>query len=187
MADIDNLIAQGPGRRDFAPLGTLFGAWRDGVKARREDEAADARRNLTFTIGPDGRPDYGSAALDLLRGGDTHNAAVLAHMAAAAAAHDLARARFEAGGRRPDPTGDAMARAAQAFAPAASPAVAPSSGSDPDADASAQPDDGGQLPRPTTRAEANAAIAAARDAVAAGAPRDEIVRRLRQIGIDAGP
>ena len=74
MADIDNLIAQGPGRRDFAPLGTLFGAWRDGVKARREDEAAEARRAFEGEVarargGVGGGGGVGGAGGDLGAGG----------------------------------------------------------------------------------------------------------------------
>ena len=90
MADIDDVIAQGPGRRDFSPLADMFAAWRQGAQARREDALADARASLPAVLGADGRPDYGAAALHLLRAGDVHGATALAHVARAMAGRDPA-------------------------------------------------------------------------------------------------
>jgi len=90
MADINDLIAQGAGRRDFSPLGEIFGAWRQGVQARNEDALARARASLPAMLGPDGQLDYGAAALHLLRAGDVHGAAALAHVARATVARSLA-------------------------------------------------------------------------------------------------
>lgn len=95
MTDIDQLIAQGPGRRDFSPLGEMFGAWRQGMQAKREDELAAARRGLGAMVGPDGQPDYGAAALHLLHAGDVNGAIALAHVARATIARNGAQAAPE--------------------------------------------------------------------------------------------
>lgn len=101
-SNIDLLIAQGPGRRDFSPLGDLFKSYREGVtarrddvKAQREDEAIAALKGLDQFVGPDGKPDIPAATMHALRSGAIQAATALAKISDSAATRDLARAQFE--------------------------------------------------------------------------------------------
>jgi hypothetical protein len=169
MAGIDDLIAQGPGKRDFSPLGQLFGAYREGVKARREDQAYDARRGLGDLVQPDGTPDYGAAALHLLRAGDIPGATALAHLSYAGARHELAQAQIDK---------------IKSMQPAAAvPRPAPAAGAR--APGAPVSDAAPAWPGITTRDQANAAIEEAREAIAAGADRGDVAKRLRSWGLES--
>ena len=178
MAGIDDLIAQGPGRRDFSPLGEVFGAYRDGLKARREEEIAQTRQSLGHVLGADGQPDYGAAALHLLRGGDIGGATALARLAIISAARGAAAGRPK---RAPaqsqaDDTGGVAAEDESE-----SPGFAPASAAAPPASATAQPPLA--LPQLRTRDEVEDALAQARAARAAGRDPGLVLKRLRDLGI----
>jgi hypothetical protein len=178
MAGIDDLIAQGPGRRDFSPLSELFGAYREGVKGRREDDLAQARRSLGSFIGVDGQPDYGAASLHLLRGGDIAGATALARLA------------WTTNGRR---------RAAQSSVPAgysdqtysdhgtggdgATAGYAPVGSTTGVSTALPSATAPFPLPRLKTRDEVEDALAQARAARAEGRDPTLILKRLHQLGI----
>lgn len=175
MAGIDDLIAQGPGRRDFSPLSELFGAYRDGGKARREDDLAQARRSLGSFIGPDGRPDYGAASLHLLRGGDIAGATALARLAWTRGGRRAAQAPVQAD--YADETAAETGAATAGYAPAGW------TGSNPDPLHSAAAQAPFALPKLRTRDEVEDALAQARAARAEGRDPSLILKRLHQLGI----
>jgi hypothetical protein len=81
MADaLDLQIARGPGQADFSPLGNLFKDFSEGQKARREADL-DKARKAAAVVGPDGKPDFGATALNLLRAGDIQGAHGIAALA----------------------------------------------------------------------------------------------------------
>lgn len=176
MAGIDDLIAQGPGRRDFSPLGEVFGAYRNGVKARREDQIAEARQSLGAILGADGQPDFGAAALHLLRGGDISGATALARLAIVAGGRKRTQAQSQADGAY------GTAAEGEAAPPAAAPVTYPAPAPQPFAPMTAPPPFA--LPKLRTRDEVEDALGQARAARDAGTDPGLILKRLRELGID---
>jgi hypothetical protein len=165
MADLNTLIAQGPPRMDFSPLSTLFDSYGEGQKARRQQDVWDARRQAAVT-GADGRPDYGATARNLLDKGDIEGARQVAAMA-----KDM---RWAATGAAPDNPADENAAA-----------LARLQGPSPTAGTTSVP----VAPPPwtpslRTRDDINRLIQHARDAVAQGADRGEVLQRLRRWGVN---
>jgi hypothetical protein len=96
MADdaLDTIIANGPGRVNFSPLGQLFQSYQQGVQARQQNQAMQARQTIGDAIGDPSNPDYGAAAVHLLQAGDVQGATAIASLSGQQQAQKLQLAQF---------------------------------------------------------------------------------------------